>query len=161
MAVAAAAVEPVLVAALETLAEVVGVVGAADVAAGETVAGVDPHPRTVIVVAPVTVGQSGAHAFLVTALDRTTQHGCAVVAGVVPAAAVVVAVAVGGRIVGVMAGVGVGPPLGGLAGPLGVQPLLVGTLAGLLPGNAGTRVLAIVAALLADFAAVLATILAH
>src|SRR5690606_7641050 len=131
-AVTATAVETVLVAALEPLAEVVRVVGAADVAAAEAVAAIDPDARAAVVVAPavVPVGATRAQAFLVAALHRGAQHVGTVVAGAVPAAAVVVAVR---RARAVVAGV-IGAALRGLAGLFGAQALLVGTLAGLLLG---------------------------
>src|SRR5690606_1972364 len=153
-AVAATAVEAVLVAALEPLAEVVRVVGAADVAAAEPVTAVDPDARTAMVVAPavVAVGPAGAQAFLVAALHGGAQHVGAVMAGAVPAAAIAVAIRRSGAVVPAV----VGAAPGGLAGLFRAQALLVGALVGLPLGDAGAHL----AAVLSRFAAVLATLLA-
>src|SRR5690554_2713950 len=98
-AVAAAMAVPgvvaVLVAAFEALAEVVGVLVVIQVAAVVAVAGVQVAVAAAHVVAPavLAVGVSGLQAFAVTALNRLAHQLGAVVVGLVPAAAVVVAVA--------------------------------------------------------------------
>src|SRR5690606_34188761 len=111
----------------------------------------------------VAVGPAGAQAFLVAALHRGAQHVGTVVAGAVPAAAVVVAVRRAGAVV---AAVVVGAALRCLTGLFGAQALLVGTLARLLLGDAGADLAvvlpcfaAVLAALLLGLAAVLAALL--
>src|SRR5690606_34565092 len=93
-AIALAAVIAVLVTAVEALAEVVLVVGPANVVVVVAVAGVDPHARVAVAAVPVAaaVGATCAQAFLVAPTHGLAQHVRAVAAGAVPLAAVTVTV---------------------------------------------------------------------
>src|SRR5690606_9486049 len=150
--VAVATVVAVLVAALEALAEVVVVLGAADVVADVAEAGVDPHHRAAVSAAPavVAVGATGTQAFAVALVDRAAQDVGAVVVHPIPLAAAEVAVVAA-----------VVPARGVVAGVEGAQPALVVGAIAFMGTPRLAEVLAVLAAVLAEVLAMFATILAN